>query len=165
MPSEMLPLTWADIDFHAGTIRIRSPKTEAYEGKGERMLPMFPELRSVLQEAFDAAEPGTDHVITRYRDVGTNLRTRANVIIRRAGMIPWPKTFVNMRSSCATELAERFPLAVLTSWLGHSASVSVNCYQQVLPQHHARAVAGDVAATGGAGGNRGAVGESARHAA
>lgn len=165
VPSELLPLTWRDVDFDKGTVRIRSPKTEAYEGKGERLLPMFPELRAVLQEAFDKAEEGTEHVITRYRDMGTNLRTRANVIIRRAGLIPWPKTFVNMRSSRATELAERFPLAVLTAWMGHSASISINHYQQVLPEHHTRAIAGDGAATGGAGRSGGVAGEPARHAA
>ena len=82
VPSELLPLTWADIDFHTGNIRICSPKTEAYEGKAERLVPMFPELRAVLQEAFDEAEEGSEHVITRYRDLGANLRTSANRVIR-----------------------------------------------------------------------------------
>jgi hypothetical protein len=82
------------------------------------------------------------------------LRTWANAIIRRAGLIPWAKTFVNLRSSRATELIDEFPQASVTAWLGHSASVSVTHYQQVLPEHHARAVAGDQAATrsGGRGG-------------
>jgi integrase len=145
VPSELLGLTWQDIDFDKGTIRIRSPKTEAYEGGAERLLPMFPELRTVLMEAFEQAEEGAEHVITKYRDRGTNLRTRAHDVIRKAGLLPWPKTFVNLRSSRATELADEFPMAVLTAWLGHSAQVSVRHYQQVLPEHHARAVAGSAA--------------------
>ncbi|HMN41880.1 MAG TPA: tyrosine-type recombinase/integrase [Phycisphaerales bacterium] len=164
-PSELLPLTWQDVDFDRGQIRIRSSKTEAYEGKDERLLPMFPELRSLLLEAFAQAEEGAERVITRHLHCGTNLRTRANAIIRRAGLIPWPKTFVNMRSSRATELAERFPQAVLTAWLGHSAEVSVRHYQQVLPEHHARAVAGDGAARGGAARSGGVAGAAARNAA
>jgi integrase len=150
VPSELFLLRWGDVNFERLQIRIRSPKTEAYEGKDERLVPLVPELKTVLLEAFDQAEERAEHIITRYRHVGTNLRTRAHDIIRRAGLVPWPKTFVNMRSSRATELAECFPLAVVTAWMGHTASISVAHYQQVLPEHHARAVAGDGAAAGAA---------------
>jgi integrase len=74
-PSETLALTWGDVDWDRGRIRVPSSKTERYKGKAFREIPLFPELRQHLEEAFDAAEPGTVHVITRYRDATGNLRT------------------------------------------------------------------------------------------
>jgi integrase len=41
-PSEHLALTWADIDFDKNRIRVPSPKTEHHEGKGSRLIPLFP---------------------------------------------------------------------------------------------------------------------------
>ena len=34
--------------------------------------------------------------------------------IKRAGLTPWPKLFQNLRSTRETELAETFPLHVMT---------------------------------------------------
>ena len=48
-------------------------------------MPIFPELRPFLLEVFEQAEPGTTHVITRYRDRNSNLRTQLHRIIRKAG--------------------------------------------------------------------------------
>ena len=92
-PTEILALRWGDVDFQAGRIRVTSPKTKRYEGKGQRTIPLFPELRDVLQEALDeAVESGkgtdADPLITRYRDTRANLRTQAHRIIKGA----WPGT-------------------------------------------------------------------------
>ena len=46
-PSEHLALRWADVDWEQSRIRVRSSKTEHHEGKGERIIPLFPELRPV----------------------------------------------------------------------------------------------------------------------
>src|SRR5690606_15713700 len=67
-PSEVLELTWGDIAWDVGRMTIRSPKTEHHEGKESRSVPIFAELLPYLREAFDLAEPGTIHVVTRYRD-------------------------------------------------------------------------------------------------
>ena len=74
-PSEHLALRWGDVDWGRGRIRVTSPKTAHHEGKAERTFPLFPELRSLLEEMFDAAPEGTEFVITRYRDATQNLRT------------------------------------------------------------------------------------------
>ncbi len=66
-PTEVLGLTWADIDWAAGRIRIDSVKT------GLRYCPIFPELRPLLEAAFDAAPPNTLHCIRGYRGNETNL--------------------------------------------------------------------------------------------
>ena len=82
-PSEHLGLQWTDVDWERSRFLVRSPKTEHHEGKAERWVPIFPELRPYLDEAFEQAEPGAVHVITRYRDTNTNLRTQLRRIIRR----------------------------------------------------------------------------------
>jgi integrase len=138
-PSETLALTWPDVLWDQDRFRVRSPKTER-QGKPERIVPLFPELRAVLGEAFEAAPEGAVFVISRYRDTGTNLRTQLMRIIRRAGLVPWPRLFQNLRASRETELAERFPLRVVTDWLGNTPSVAHDHYLSTTEEHFRRAV-------------------------
>lgn len=131
-PSEHMGLTWSDINWAEGRFRVTSPKTEHHEGHGERWVPIFDELRPLLAEAFDKAEPGTVHVITEHRTVESNLRTHMHRIIRRAGFTPWPKTFQNLRSTRETELFEAYPteLKEICGWLGNSPVVAIKHYMQ-----------------------------------
>ena len=78
---------------------IRSPKTEHYQGKESRWIPLLPELRPYLEDVFDMAEPGSKYVITKCRDTKANLRTQLCRIIRHAVLAPWPKLFHNLRST------------------------------------------------------------------
>jgi len=139
-PSEVLALSWIDVNWELNRIRVPSPKTEHIEGKDSRMIPLFPELRSFLLEAFEQAEPGTEHVITHYRSGSANLRTQLHRIIRRAGLEPWPKTFQNLRSTRETELAEVFPLHVVCKWIGNSKPVAAEHYLQLTDEHFDRAI-------------------------
>ncbi len=148
-PSEVLTLTWGDVHWEQGRITIHSPKTEHHEGGESRLIPLFPELLPYLQEVFDEAlveavategtVAETAHVITRYRQRNSNLRTQFKRIIRKAGLKPWPRLFQNMRSTRETELAESFPLHVVTAWLGNSQLVARKHYLQVTEEHFARA--------------------------
>lgn len=138
-PSETLALRWTDIDWHRGRITIRSPKTAAYEGKDQRQLPLFPELRKYLLEALEHAPDRAEFIITRYRGAETNLRTQLHRIIARAGLKPWPKTFHNLRSTRQTELTEEFPAHVVCEWLGNSRVIAQSHYLQVLDAHYQKA--------------------------
>ena len=138
-PSEVLMLRWGDVDWEQSKLLVRSPKTEHHEGKESRLVPIFPELRPYLEAAWDVAAPGTEFVISRYRDGNTNLRTQLNRIIHKAGLKPWPKLFQNLRSTRETELAERFPLHLVTAWLGNSQLVATKHYLQVTDDHFAQA--------------------------
>ncbi len=138
-PSEVLALTWSDVLWDDDKIRIVSAKTES-QGKASRLIPLFPELRDLLLGAFEAAEDGAEHVITRYRDKGVNLRTQAHRIIKRAGLEPWEKVFQNLRSTRETELAETYPLHVVTNWIGNSELVAAKHYLQTTNEHYDRAV-------------------------
>lgn len=108
-------------------IRIRSEKKD-----DERLIPLFPELRTLLTEAFEHPDAvGQRFVIMRYRDTNANLRTQLNRIIRRAGLTPWPRLFQNLRASRETELAAQFPMHVVCQWIGNSATVAAAHYLQV----------------------------------
>ena len=75
-----------------------------------------------------------------------NLRTQFHKIIERAGRTPWPRLFQNLRSSRETELAEQFPLQVVTGWLGNSPKVALRHYLQITDDHFAKAIDGGKAA-------------------
>lgn len=97
-PSEPLTLEWADVNWERDRFRIIAPKTKHDDG-GERWIPLVPEMRALLEEAFELAKPGAVHVITRYRDTNANLRTQLTGICRRAGIKTWPRLFQNLRAS------------------------------------------------------------------
>lgn len=150
-PAETIGLRWSDIDWEYERMIVKSPKTEHIEGKGSRLVPIFPELRPHLADAFDQAEEGTEFVITRYRDSGVNLRTQMLKIIETAGLQPWKKLFQNLRATRETELAESFPMHVVCSWIGNSQSVAAKHYLQVTDDHFKQAVSPESAgAKGGA---------------
>jgi integrase len=147
-PSEHLNLTWPDVDWDRGRMRVHSPKTEHLEGGGDRWVPIFPELRPYLEEAFDLAPEGALYVINRHRDTNKNLRTQLMRIIRRAGLTPWPKLFHNLRASRATELAAQFPIHVVCSWIGNTAMIAAKHYLQVTDDYFALAAEGGGAESG-----------------
>jgi integrase len=146
-PSEPLALKWTDVDWERSMIRVSSVKTEHHEGHAERLVPIFPELRPLLNEAWDAAQSGAEYVIARHRDENVNLRTHMHRIIRRAGLTPWPKTFQNLRSSRQTELvAEKYDIQDVCDWLGNSPAVALRHYLQRSDAGYKRAIGGAQAA-------------------
>jgi integrase len=60
VPKELLPLTWARVDFKAGTLRLDPGKTKNRK-EGGRVFPMTPELRRCLE----AQRAATDEVQKR----------------------------------------------------------------------------------------------------
>ena len=138
-PSEHLGPRWGDIDWERGRMTVRSPKTEHHQGKGSRVIPIFPELRAHLEQVWDEAKPGSEYVITRYRAKNSNLRTQLERIIGKAGLKPWPKLFQNLRSTRETELTDQFPIHVVCSWIGNSEVVARKHYLQVTDEHFEQA--------------------------
>ncbi len=147
-PSEVLSLTWQDIDWAGNRFTVTSPKGEK-DGKGSRVVPLFPELRTILESAFDLAPEGAVYVVDpKYREgsfkpsgwMNCNLRTTFEKIIRRAGLKPWPRLFHAMRASRETELAGRFPIHVVTAWLGNTPKIAIKHYLMTTDADFARAV-------------------------
>ena len=138
-PSEVLRVQWSDVYWDEDRMRVRSPKTEHHAGKSERIIPLFPELRKVLIDAYELAPEGSEYVVGRYRDPAANLGTQFKRIIRKAGIEPWPRAFNAMRASRVTELAAEYPSAVCTSWMGHTHAVAEAHYHMVRDEDFTRA--------------------------
>ncbi len=149
-PSEVLSLRWQDIDWEQNKVTVQSPKTEHHPGKATRVIPLFPELRPYLQEAFEQAPDGAVHGVSdemRKRAngpngwVNCNLRTTMEKIVKRAGLTPWKRLFHNLRASRQTELEDRFPSHVVCKWMGNSESIARKHYLKVTDEHFAVATA------------------------
>lgn len=135
-PSELVPLTWGDVDWARNRFMVRSSKT------GRRLVPIFPELRPHLEAEFERAGPGAVQVVPMAANPFTNLRAAFELIIQRAGIVPWPRIFQNLRASRETELAATFPLHVVTAWLGNSPRVAVQHYLSVTEPDFERGATG-----------------------
>ncbi|NDH06971.1 hypothetical protein EBX93_13810 [bacterium] len=139
IPSELVGLKWTDILWEQGKIRIHAPKTEHIEGKDQRWLPLFPELRKPLEESFELAKVGDSFIFPKTINNRTNLRKGLTDILKKAGISPWPKLFQNLRSSRETELCQDWPLHIVTNWIGNTAAVAVGHYLQVTDNDFAKA--------------------------
>ncbi len=136
IPSEAFSPTWGDVDWERNRLTVPSPKTRSH-GKPRRVSPLFTLVRPHLEAAFDHAEAGSAFVIPKeYRERaegerewgGANLRTQFGKIVRRAGVDPWPRLWHSLRASCESDLAQSFPLATVTKWLGNTPSVALRHY-------------------------------------
>ena len=149
------------MDWVGGRLTVHVPKLEHHgEKHATRVIPIFPEIRPYLDDAFAlAGERGLDPtapVINRYRDANANLRTQFNRIINRAADLdsllngpseikPWPRLFQNLRATRQTELAHEFPLHVVCAWIGNSQAVAKEHYLQVTDADFAKAAGSEKA--------------------
>jgi integrase len=153
VPSEALSLRWNDINWEQNEIRVPSPKTEHHEGKDQRFIPLWEELRQPLMDVQEQSKDGSEFVINRARPARVrgldpkdidwakiNLGQMLRKIVRKAGLNPWPSIWHAMRASCQTELTETFPLHVVCSWLGNSEKIADRHYLQTTDSHHERAI-------------------------
>jgi len=138
--SEVALLRWSDIQWDTERFTVTAPKTKRY-GKGTRVVPLFPELRPFLDEAFAMAEEGDRWVVPMLNgQPAKNLGTTFKKIIRRAGVEVWPKPFQNLRSSRQTELEQVYPTYVVCKWLGNTPNVAHKHYLTVTEDHFKKAV-------------------------
>jgi integrase len=158
VPSEAFSLTWSDVDWERGRLSVPSPKTE-HLGKPHRVIPLFPLLRPHLEAAFAPAPEGSTYIFPdEWREratgddgwAGANMRTTFAKIVRRAGVEPWPRLWHSLRASCESDLAQSFPLATVTKWLGNTPSVALRHYVDPTEAAFDHALALRPAATGGA---------------
>ncbi len=138
IPSEIKSLRWADVNWSRNRITITVPKKAHIDGQQTRVIPIFPELRPVLERAFEEAEEGQQYVVPLARSTG-NLGTHARRIIKNAGVEVWPKPFQNLRASRENELMQVYPAHVVLAWIGHTASVAQSHYLKVTDADFERA--------------------------
>ena len=141
-PSEVLKLKWSDIAWDRDRFKVTSPKTSRY-GKKERIVPLFPELRTELESLLELSEArsggrNAQYVIRRYRDGDQNIRTTFAKICDRAGVASFSKPFMNCRSSRRNELERQgVRSAALNAWFGHSQAVAERHYEKVTEDDYA----------------------------
>lgn len=150
--SEPRELRWSDIDWDSQTITFRSTKTEHFEGREQRTIPILPELRRPLREVFDraffAADASSEYVLPELRAIqDAALRKPMLKAIAEAGAEPWSKLWTTLRASRDIELKEEFPGYVVDEWLGHSEKTSNKHYVHVTEEHLKRAVQNPLKAT------------------
>lgn len=141
VPSELQHLVWTDVLWDRDRVRIRDAKRSRDGKPVVRFVPLFPELRPLLMEAYEQSKKGATPVCPRSLSGSSNLRNCMCRIIKRAGLTPWTRIFQNMRSTRETELAEKFPLHVVNKWIGNTESVAMQHYLQVTKDHFERAAA------------------------
>ena len=94
------------MDWENSRFIVYEPKVEHHPGRGHRTVPISAELRPHLERAYAEREEGAVYVLPRVRDI-SNLGTHAKRLVKKAGITPWPKLFVNMRGSCSDDLERR----------------------------------------------------------
>lgn len=60
-------------------------------------------------------------------------------IIKGAGLMPWERTWHNLRASWQTQMAATFPLATVCAWIGNSKAIAAGHYLQVTDADWTRA--------------------------
>ena len=125
---------------------IENVKTKHHSTVQEyRKVPIFPELRPYLEEAYEMSEVGAEWVIAGVESFDTNrdnpskpnLRRSALRSLKKAGITPWPDLMVNLRKTRQIELTDIHPQHVVCAWLGNSEDVAKKHYLKVTDGHMA----------------------------
>ena len=146
IPSEIQELKWSDIDWHGGKFTVQVPKKSHIDGHETKIVPIFPEIRSYLQQAFDEAPAGSDYVLPQRFRQESCVYNDVLSAIKQANVTRWPKLLVNLRASRETELMRQEPAHVVYAWIGNSREVAEDHYLMVTDADYARASAEPAAA-------------------
>jgi integrase len=130
-PSELQQLRWSDIHWKEGYFRVQSPKTKRYPRHCERNVPLFPELRTVLEQQFSVAKPeNEDFVIQQFQGTSWQLVAQIHKITTKAGLEKINCPFNNLRKSRSNEVVRKWGPTKERLWIGHS--------KKVMEQHYLR---------------------------
>jgi len=133
---EALELTWSDVLWEQGKLRVRSPKTEHHAGREMRYVPIR-DVEVFLRDAWEQAKDGDERLISQYRVTMSNLHKPFEQIIEKAGLTPWPNLIKNLRLSCENDWIDNkeAPDHVIAAWIGHSVQVQRSDYALVSAGH------------------------------
>ena len=166
---EVFRLTWGDVQWQAGKLRVTSSKTAHHDGCDVRFVPLrdvLPYLKDALQDALPAGKrslPVDAAIITRFSASNSNLDKPFRVIVESAGLVPWPKLFQNLRASCETQwLKDGERADLVANWMGHSVTVQRRHYVQHTDEDIAAFNARPSFKSGNTGGNKGTRNETNR---
>jgi integrase len=137
-PSELKNLRWEWVDWLAGLIHVRAPKT-TNQGKPIRHVPIFPEIRPHLEKLYHKNQELLEKPeILVFNSVSMDkscLDGRLDTLCRRLHIVRWDKPWQNLRSTRETELADHFPIQLVCAWIGNSPATAKKHYLQVTKDH------------------------------
>ncbi len=128
IPSEIQELKWGDVNKERETILIKSPKTKRFEGKSQRIVPIFPEIAGTLELMRAEAHDEETYVFPTLR-THSNTATTARRFVIAAGLTPWPNFWNSLRASRETDLMDEVGPSRACAWIGNSLSVAAKHYQ------------------------------------
>ena len=129
IPSEIVGLKWNDIDWEKNKILIRSPKTEHHETGDSRMVPLFAELKALLDTAY-FSDSESEYILPTIR-LNSNPATYAKKLVENAKESVWSNFFNSLRASTETDLMDEYGLRKACQWSGNSASTAMRNYALV----------------------------------
>jgi integrase len=140
-PSEVLGLTWEDVNWEHSTICVTSPKTKRHPEGKMRTIPIFQECRPDLDRLWESLgdQPAT-LLFPGLQHNSSALRSRLKKACKKVGVSMPPRPFDNMRATRESELLEEFPIHTVAAWFGHSPQVALQHYAQIAKEHFTRAV-------------------------
>ena len=115
---------------------VPSPKTEHIKDREIREVPLFPEIKTLLQDAFKNS-PIDEKKIFPTVLTCKNLELGLTLIIESASVPVWENLFHNLRASRASELLKDYPVKVVISWLG------INLNQRIISMFNLNQKNGD----------------------
>lgn len=155
VPSEIKNLRLSDFSVEAGTVRVKSPKTEHHDGHDQRYFPLWEPIREAFDAVWSAAPEGAEYAFPRLRELtGAAITKRAKALIARSEGPDWPKFWVNLRASCERDLLEEHPIDKVAAWMGHSPKTALLHYGRV-DQQRSASVASPTASPPTASGSKG----------
>ncbi|MCC7389537.1 MAG: tyrosine-type recombinase/integrase [Phycisphaerales bacterium] len=132
-PGETHLLTFRDIDWQAGLMRVYSPKTERHPGHEQRVVPIVPRLFEIMEERYEELGKDDDAHLVAIRSAGGR-RRKMVALIEAAGVEPWDDTWQCLRRSCEVQwMNEGIAPYLVARWLGHSLTVSARHYTLAMP--------------------------------
>jgi integrase len=134
-------LTWADINFELGVVLIQpKPEWDWKPKTDERVIPMSPALRLVLQEQYD--DRRHDHLVFPNKEGNrdTHILPKLKNVARRAGIRH--VTVHALRHSFGAHLRMAgVSLADIADLLGHKDLATTQIYAKVQQEHLRKAIA------------------------
>jgi len=115
---------------------------------GAREVPLFKEIQEIInriKNSLGEQHSSTALVFGTYKGID-GFRVRINTAIRASGVTKWEKLFLNLRSSCITDMVERgYSEKTLDAMFGNSTAVRSRYYIQFRKEkEYARVLKDDV---------------------
>lgn len=135
---EALRLEWCNVDWGKSRIAVVGKSDWQPKARKARIIPMCPELQSLLLDAYEVAPQGQGRVL--YNVYGGNLTRDVKAAVERAGVVVYSKPLHTLRKSCITDWAGQYPMHVVKEWAGHAnIATTQQFYLKVLDSDYERA--------------------------